>query len=121
MREGHEGGREKMEMRKELEEAKSSSDKKVLELTSELNKNLPKGILGVSFYKDNNRPWIQIDSENNEALDLFLDTVQSELEVAGFKLGRHIQIGFSDDQQSDGWYVQSKEDQNDEAIRWNES
>lgn len=49
---------------------------------------------------------VRVDSRDNSSLDPFLLTLSTELGKSGLKLGDHIKMGFADDEQADGWYIE---------------
>lgn len=123
MKEGHEGGREKMKIRKELKEAKPPDFSEVKDFISKLNSTeLPKGINSIEFYFQDSLPIIRIDSEGNKALDSFYEELNRELSLVndGFRLGKHIAMGFHENEQADGWYVQKMDDKKEDkqTSRW---
>lgn len=72
----------------------------------QLRADLPEGILDCALSDEPQEVSVQVDSLNNEALDSFTTLIDDALNTVGLKRGGHIRMGFTDEEQSDGWYIE---------------
>lgn len=109
-----------MQQRRELTEAATDLYAEPRKVVEELATHLPEGINGLEFYSDGGRPAVKVDSTSNEHLDPFIEKLNTELASVDFKLGDHIRMGFTDDEQFDGWYVvrANEQTQDDVVDKW---
>ncbi len=71
-----------------------------------LSTHLPEGILDCELQSGFSTIGVRVDSVDNVALDPFIKYLDRELNTFGLKLGKHIRLGFNDEEQSDGWHIE---------------